>query len=145
MRLMAFLTYDRTIEFLDARPHVQTWADLEAALQEQGRDHVPEEVLVYYRQHWERFRRYLADLDRLRAWAERERGRIDAEIGGRAGRDASAYRKAFAAVAKTSPYPGLIFAALDGRLDVVRMRAAVRNEAEAREAVTRLGLTDEAG
>lgn len=135
MRLMAFCTYERTVEFLDARPHVQSWAGLEAALQEQGSDRVPEEVLVYYREHWERFQRYLADLERLRAWAMAERDRIDAEV-----RGAEPYRRAFAEKAKAGAYPGLVFAALDGRLDMAKMRKAVRNEDEAREAIAALGI-----
>jgi hypothetical protein len=135
MRLMAFCTYERTVEFLDARPHVQSWAGLEAALQEQGSDRVPEEVLVYYREHWERFRRYLADLERLRAWAVAERDRIDAAV-----RGAEPHRKAFADKAKESPYPGLLFSALDGRLDTSRLRKMFPSEREVAEARTRLGL-----
>lgn len=139
MRLMAYCTYERTIEFLDARPYVQTWGDLEAALQEQGRDRVPEEVLVYYQQHWERFQRYLADLDRLRIWAEGVRDSIDTEVRA-AGIEPPAYRGAFAERAKRLAYPGLVFAALDGRLDTAKMRKAIRDEDEARAAIAALGL-----
>jgi hypothetical protein len=140
MRLMAFCTYERTVEFLDARPHVRSWEELEAALQEQGNDRVPEEVLVFYRQHWDRFRRYLAGLERLRAWAEAARENAEAEAGGRAGRDAGAFRKAFAAVAVKAPYPGLLFAALDGRLDTGKLRKMFPNERDVAEALQRLGL-----
>ena len=139
MRLMAFCTYERTVEMLDAQPRIQTWDDLKAILQEQGRDRVPEEVLGFYRQHWDRFQAYLADLEQLRHWALSECSRIDAEIGGKEGRSPGEYRKLFASRAVGSAYSGLLFAALDGRLDVARIRQAVRSEAEAREAVMALG------
>ena len=141
MRLMAFCTYDRTVEFLDAHPGVQTWDNLKESLQKQGSDRVPEEVLVFYREHWDRFQAYLADLERLRQWALTRKEQIDAEIGGPAGRAGGEYRKAFASKVVGSPYSGLLFAALDGRLDLPRLRKSVRSEAEAREALTALGLT----
>jgi hypothetical protein len=140
MRLMAFCTYERTVELIDANPEVRTWDELKTVLQEQGSDRVPEEVLVFYRQHWDRFVAYQADLERLRAWAEAQCLRIDAEIGGREGRSPGEYRKAFAARAVGSPCSGLLFAALDGRLDAARMRKAVRSEAEAREALVAVGI-----
>jgi hypothetical protein len=139
MRLMAFCTYERTVELIDARPHVQSWDDLKAVLQEQGRERVPEEVLGYYRQHWDRFVAYLADLERLRQWAESAREAIDTRIGGRAGREPGAYRKAFAAEAVQLPASSLVFAALDGRLDLPRLRKMIRNDREAREALTAVG------
>ncbi len=135
MRLMAFCTYERTVELIDARPHIRSWEDLRAVLQEQGRERVPEEVLGYYRQHWERYVAYLADLERLRQWAESARATIDARIGGRAGREPGVYRKAFAAEAVRLPAPSLVFAALDGRLDLPRLRKMIRSDREAREAL----------
>ena len=138
MRLMAFCTYERTVELIDANPHVGTWDDLRAVLQEQGRERVPEEVLGYYRQFWERFQTYLADLEQLRAWGEQARQELDARIGGRAGREPGAYRKAFAAEAVKMPLSALVFAALDGRLDLSRLRKMVRTEREAREALAAL-------
>jgi hypothetical protein len=141
MRLMAFCTYERTVELIDALPEVRTWDDLKAILQEQGKDRVPEEVLVFYRQHWDRFASYLADVERLRAWAEEQCRRIEVEIGGREGRPPGDYRKAFAARAVGSPCSALLFAALDGRLDVNRVRKVVRTEAEAREALRTVGLS----
>jgi hypothetical protein len=141
MRLMAFCTYERTVEVIDAHPEWRTWDDLKAYLQAQGREHVPEEVLVYYREHWDRFQAYLADLERLRQWGLSECARIDAEIGGKEGRAPGEYRKLFAARAVGSPYSGLLFAALDGRLDVERLRKAFHSDTEAREAIGALGLT----
>jgi hypothetical protein len=135
MRLMAFCTYERTVDLIDAHAHVRTWDDLRAVLQEQGRERVPEEVLGYYRQHWERFVAYLADLERLRLWGEQACKTVDQRIGGRAGREPGAYRKAFAAEAVKLPLSSLVFAALDGRLDLPRLRKIFRNEREAREAL----------
>jgi hypothetical protein len=141
MRLMAFCTYERTVELVESRPGVRTWADLQAVLQQQGSDRVPEEVLAFYRQHWDRYAAYLADLDRLRQWALARKAEIDAEVGGPAAQDPAAYRKAFAAKAVRLPYSTLVFAARDGRLDAARLRTAARTEAEAREALQTLGLT----
>lgn len=135
MRLMAYCTYDRTIELLDAHPEIRTWDDYERHLQELGRDRVPEEVLGYYREHWERFQKYLADLEVIRRWAEERCAAIDAEIGGKAGRADSEYRKAFAEKAKAEPYSGLLFAARDGRLDVARVRKSVADDKESAEAL----------
>lgn len=145
MRLMAFCTYERTLELIDARPTVQTWDDLRAVLQEQGNERVPEEVLGFYREHWQRYQAYLAALDRLRRWAEAERGRIDAAIGGRAERTPADYRKAFAAQAVTTAHPALVFAALDDRLDTPRLRKIVRDDGEAHTLLNRLGLETVAG
>ncbi|MGL4552957.1 MAG: RNA ligase, partial [Gemmataceae bacterium] len=121
MRLMAFCTYDRTVEMIDGRG-ITSWEQLEATLQEQGKNHVPEEVLVYYREHWERFAAYLADLERVRAWAVGQQDGIDALIGGRAGKEPGAYRRAYAGEATRRKHPALLFAALDGRLDTPRLR-----------------------
>jgi hypothetical protein len=134
MRLMAFCTYERTVDLLDANPDVQTWEALAELLQQQGRDRVPEEVLAFYRQHWERFQLYLSNLDRLRQWAESTRASIEAALGG------SPDRKTFAEKAKTYPYTSLLFAALDSRLDTPRLRKMVRNDHEAIEALTTLGI-----
>jgi hypothetical protein len=133
MRILAFCTYERTVQLLDANPGVRTWEGLRALLQEQGRQRVPEEVLGFYRQHLERFLAYLADLQRLRNWAEETCRRIDAQIGGRGeGPVPTAYRRAFAAQAVQSPQSALLFAALDGRLNEARLRALVRSPDEAR-------------
>lgn len=140
VRLLACCTYERTVEFVDSNPDVRDWQGLEAVLQKQGSDRVPEEVLAFYRQHYDRFRAYLADLEKLRAWAEAARDAIDARIGGRAGKEPGEYRRAFALEAKDVPYSGLLFAALDGKLDVARLRKAVRDDSEAREAIEALKL-----
>lgn len=130
MRLMAFCTYDRTREKIDANG-CRSWEDLRATLQAEGKDHVPEEVLVFYREHWDRFAAYLANLEQIRAWALAECAAVDAAIGGRSGRPPGEYRKAFAAVATRRKHPGLLFAALDGRLDESRLRKIVPTPEEA--------------
>jgi hypothetical protein len=140
MKLMAFCTYERTVELIDANPGVDSWDDLKAVLQEQGRDQVPEEVLTFYRQHWDNFQSYLVDLMRLGKWGESTCQKIDTAIGGRTGRDPGAYRKAFAAQAVTTACPALVFAALDGRVDVPRLRKMARTPDEVAEMLTKVGL-----
>jgi hypothetical protein len=139
MRLMTSCTYEATVAMLDANPQLRGWGELEAHLKEQGRERVPEEVLAFYREHYERFCAYLADLERLRCWAEAACREIDASLGGPAGKDAASYRKAFAARATGSPLPGLLFAQLDGRLDLARLRQSVRSPQEARAALAAVG------
>jgi hypothetical protein len=139
MRLMTSCTYDETVRMLEANPGLTTWEEFAAYLRAQGREKVPEEVLGFYRQHHDAYRAYLADLGRLRAWALTACAEIDAAVGGRAGREPAAYRKEFAARAKGYPLPGLLFSALDGRLDVARLRASVRTPAEARAALAAVG------
>jgi hypothetical protein len=138
MRLMAFCTYQRTVDLLDAAPQVQNWEGLRALLQEQGNERVPEEVLVFYREHYERFRAYLADLETLRRWAESACAAIDASIGGRAGKEPAAYRKAFAEKAKAWPLAKLIFSHLDGRLGLDQLRKSVRSPEEAQVALAQV-------
>ena len=133
MRLMAYCTYDRTVELLDSHPEVRDWAGLEALLRDQGRERVPEEVLGFYREHWERFQAYLADLEQLAKWAEAGRAAIDTELGGKAGKTAAEYRKAYASRAVGQRGRALLFAALDGKLDVARMRRLFPRPQEARE------------
>jgi hypothetical protein len=135
MRAMAECTYDRLVTILTENPHLTTWPEVEAFLIAQGREAVPEEVLAFYRPHYERFAAYLADCDRLRAWAEREYAKLDGQLGGRHERDTPAYRKAFAALAISYPYAGLLFAALDGRLDSKRLRKLIRDPEQAKRAV----------
>jgi hypothetical protein len=133
LKLMTACTYDKTVEILEAHPGWGSWADLEAFLREQGRERVPEEILGFYRAHYDTFQAYLADCDRLRRWAEERCTAIAARIGGREDRSPGEYRKAFATEAIRLPASGLVFAALDGRLDRERLRKSVRTPREARE------------
>jgi len=108
---------------------------LEAYLRGQGREEVPEELLPYYREHHARYAAYLADCERLRAWAAGVAVRLEADLGGRVVHDPRAFRKAFAARATLYPHSGLIFAALDGRLDLARVREYAPTPQEAARAV----------
>jgi hypothetical protein len=140
LKLMTACTYDKTLELLATHPELASWADLETFLRAQGRERVPEEVLGFYRGHYEAFQGYLADCDRLRRWAEERCAEITARVGGRAGRTPGEFRKAFAAEAIRSAASGLVFAALDGRLDQERLRKSVRTPREARELLAEVGL-----
>jgi hypothetical protein len=139
MQLLTSCTYDRTVEMIEAHPHWIGWDDLRAHLQELGRDSVPEEVLAFYQTHHSCYREYLGDLERLRQWGERAFAELEAELGGRAGKEPAAFRKAFAGRAVRSPLSWLLFAALDGRLDVRRVRRTVRSPREAKEALELAG------
>jgi hypothetical protein len=139
LRAMAACTYERLVALLDGNPHLATWPDVEAFLQAQGCEAVPEEVLTFYRPHYERFTAYLTDCDRLRDWATRIHGSLERELGGRRSEDAAAYRKAFAARAIRYPYAGLLFAAFDGRLDRRRIRQIVRDPEDAQQALLAIG------
>ena len=144
MRLMAFCTYDRTVEFIDTHGPVETWDRLRELLQVEGRSRVPEEVLGFYRAHWDRFAAYLADLARLRAWAEARREAI-AEAVRVAGQTPGEFRKAFALRAVAEPVPALVFAALDGRLDTARLRKIASKPEEATEMLGKLGIAEVRG
>jgi RNA ligase len=143
MKLMAFCTYERTLEMIDQKGHIQTWENLRDLLQEQGRSRVPEEILGFYRAHWDRYQAYLADLARLRAWAEGRRDMLSEAVR-IAGQPAHEFRKAFAARAIAEPSPALVFAALDGRLDAARLRKIVRSPEEAKEMLGKLGIAGQA-
>jgi hypothetical protein len=130
MRMMAFCTYDRTVEWIDCHA-ITSWQQLEEVLQSQGKAQVPEELLGTYRQYWERFVAYLSDLQRIGQWAEAQRDAIDCIVGGSAGKDPATYRRLFAREAARRTHPGLIFAALDGKLDVARMRKRIPTPEEA--------------
>lgn len=141
MRIMAECTYDNLVAVMDANPHLQSWQDVETVLRARGRDEMPEEILILYRPHYERFAAYLADCDRLRQWATQTHAELDRQLGGRAGKDLKTYRKSYAARATAFPHANLLFAALDGRLDRQRMRRLIRDPDEARQALRDLALT----
>ena len=141
MKLMAFCTYDRTLEMID-QGRITEWESLRDHLQEQGRSRVPEEILGFYRAHWDRFQAYLADLARLRAWAEGRREALSEAVRV-AGQPAHEFRKAFAARAVGEPSSALVFAALDDRLDTPRLRKIVRSPEEAAEMLGKLDIAGE--
>ena len=135
LKLVMTCTYARTVEMMDAN-NLTTWAELEAHLRNLGREQVPEEVLAFYREHFDAHAKYLADCSRLAEWgnatgAELLRDAV-ADVGDA---DRRALRKAFAARAATHPLRALLFAAFDGRLTVAVVRAIARTPAEAAELV----------
>lgn len=139
LKLVVTCTYDRTVEMFDTHPEWTGWADLEAHLRSLGREQVPEEVLGFYREHYDAFAAYLANCEQLRVWA----ARVSAEV--RRGAEAEAgigndrlLRKCFAARAVALPNKALLFTAFDGRLDLKTVREFARTPDEAREALARV-------
>ena len=139
LKLVVTCTYARTVEMIDAHPEWAGWGDVEAHLRSLGREQVPEEVLGFYREHYDAFAAYRADCERLRAWAQARGAEVRAEAEAEAGTgNDRLLRKCFAARAVKSPLKALLFAAFDGALDVAAVRAFARTPDEAREAVARL-------
>jgi hypothetical protein len=135
MRLLASCTYPATAEMLDAHPELTTWPEFEAFLQFQGRDRIPEEVLAYFRPHFETHQTYLAGCERLRQKTMVLLADVEHRLGGQ--RDQEGYRKAFAGAVAKHPLAPLLFSALDGRLDLERIRRHCPDLAELR---AKLGL-----
>lgn len=140
MRARAECTYESLVALLDDNPHLTSWPQAEAFLKARGREAAPEEVLSFYRQHYQRFMAYLADCERLRQWAMQVQEQIDRQLGGRHSKDAASYRKSYAALATRYRHATLLFAALDGRLDRDRIRRLVPDAEQARQALRELDL-----
>jgi hypothetical protein len=140
LKLVVTCTYARVVEMIDGHPEWTGWPDVEAHLRALGRERVPEEVLGFYREHYDAFAAYLADCARLRAWAlgAAARVRVEAEAAAGAGSD-RLLRKCFAARAGALPHRALVFAAFDGRLDAAAVRRFARTPEEARAAAAALG------
>ncbi len=139
LKLVVTCTYDRTVELIDAHPHWKEWADVEAHLRSLGREQVPEEVLGFYREHYDVYASYIADCERLRDWACARGAEVRKEAEAEAGiGNDRLLRKCFAARAVKMPLKPLLFAALNGRLDISAVRQFARSPAEARDAVTQL-------
>lgn len=140
MRAIADCTYENFAALMNGKEHLNSWAAVEAFLRAQGREAMPEEVLPFYRPHYERFAAYLADCERLRQWAMRTHDELVRQLGGTAGQDAADYRKRFAALARRYRHAALLFAALDGRLDCQRLRRLFRDPKQAQQALSDLEL-----
>jgi len=138
LRAMALCSYDRAEAMLDARPDLRTWDDFEAHLRSLGRDEVPEEILPYYRPHFERYWAYLAVCEQLRAWAVRRVVTVNAGLDPALNHGTPAHRKAFAVAVVGTPGMPLLFSALDGRLDLTALRRIARDLDEARELFARV-------
>ena len=139
LKLVVTCTYARTVELMDAHPDWTGWADVEAHLRSLGREQVPEEVLGFYREHYDAFAAYITDCQTLRAWALIRGMEVRKEAEAEAGTENERLlRKCFASRAVKSPLKALLFAAFDGALDVAAVRQFARTPQEAREAVARL-------
>ncbi|AWM38948.1 RNA ligase [Gemmata obscuriglobus] len=139
LKLVVTCTYDRTVEMFDAHPDWTGWADLETHLRSLGREQVPEEVLGFYREHYDTFAAYLANCEQLRVWA----AKVGAEVRRAAETEAGTgndrlLRKCFAARAVAFPNRALLFTAFDGRLDLKAVREFARTPDEARAALARV-------
>jgi hypothetical protein len=138
LRAMACCTYDAVLAILKEHPEIAAWSDLEAHLRGLGREAVPEEILPFYRPHFEHYHAFRTTCEAVRVEAHRilddlkKRMPADAEPG------TSAYRKAFAALAVPTPFSALLFKALDGQLDLDRVCLHLRSLDEAREKLTQL-------
>jgi hypothetical protein len=140
LKLVVTCTYARVVEMIDAHPEWEAWGDMESHLRALGRERVPEEVLDFYREHYDAFAAYIADCERLRAWATEVAARVRAEAEAEAGTSNDRLlRKCFAARAVKLPHKGLIFAAFDRQLDIAAVRQFARTPDEAKEAVGTLG------
>jgi hypothetical protein len=138
LKLVMTCTYPRTVEMMDTHG-LRTWPELEAHLRNLGREQVPEEVLAFYREHYDLHARYLSDCERLRSWGVQSAAAVRVEAVTAVGdADPRALRKAFAERVKTHPLRALLFAAYDGRLTTDVMRTIARTPTEAVELATRL-------
>jgi hypothetical protein len=135
LKLVVTCTYDRVAELVYAHPEWRGWADCEAHLLALGRESVPEEVLGFYREHFDAFAAYRADCEVLRARASEVAARVKAEAEAEVGSsDPRAVRKCFAARVAGLPLKPLLFAAFDGRLSEATVRAFARTPEDARAA-----------
>lgn len=135
LKLMVRCTYGATVEMLDAQEACPTWPEFEAILQQQGSDKVPEEVLGLYREHFDAFMAYRADCERLRRWAIVRLGELRARL---TETDPRTLRKLFAELARAEPHPALLFAALDGKLSLSKVREYASDPGEARAALVKI-------
>ncbi|MCE9567583.1 MAG: hypothetical protein K8U57_36750 [Planctomycetes bacterium] len=140
LKLVVTCTYDRTAEIVDVHPEWTNWQDFETHMRGLGREQVPEEVLDFYREHYDAHTAYLADCERLRAWGAETAARVLAEARAEAGNppDPRLLRKCFAARAVKLPLRPLLFAAFDGELTIATVRKIASSPAEAREALGKI-------
>jgi hypothetical protein len=128
LKMTVTCSYARTAELIDTHPEWQGWADMEAYLQSLGNDQVPEEVLGFYREHFDTHQTYLSDCRRLLAWATAEAETIRTTL---PADDERAMRKAFAARVVGRPLSPLLFAAFGGKLTLGVVRGVVKTPEEA--------------
>lgn len=128
LRMTVTCSYARTAEMIDAHPEWTGWADMEAYLQSLGNDQVPEEVLGFYREHFDTHQKYLADCRRLLAWATAEAAAVREQL---PPGDERALRKAFAVRVVGRPMNALLFAAFGGKLTLDVVWGIVKTPEEA--------------
>jgi hypothetical protein len=140
LKLVVTCTYSKTVEMMEAHPEWTGWPDMELHLRGLGREQVPEEVLEFYKEHYDTHAGYLSDCERLRNWAQNLAERVLTEVRAETSepQERRLLRKAFAARAIKLPLSPLLFSAFDGRLDVDGVRQFARTPAEAREALSKL-------
>ncbi len=137
MRLFAYCTYDRTREFLEANPSIETWPQLREFLMRQGSDEVPEEVLGAYKAHfnvWLGYRKACQDLLRD-ADAVYQQRLVESPMPSRDD-DPQGYkdwRRAYAKWVKTTAgaVGWLFFSLADGKLTMERLHERLGGDAEA--------------
>lgn len=137
LKLVVTCTYARTVEMIEGHPEWMSWSDMEQHLRGLGREQVPEEVLDFYREHYDTHAGYLVNCRGLQVWAQNYAEKILAEIRTEMGEspDPRLLRKTYAAQVVKLPLRALLFAAFDGRLDLTGVRLLARTPAEAREAI----------
>lgn len=138
LRAMALCSYGRAEEILTDHPDLRTWEGFEAHLRGLGRDVVPEEILPYYRPHFERYWAYVGVCEQIQAWAQARLREVMATLDPTLVPGTPAHRKAFAVAVAGKPGMPLLFSALDGRLDLVATRRIARDLDEARALLTQL-------
>jgi hypothetical protein len=136
MKLMVHCTYLATVEMLDSFASLPSWSEFEAFLRTQGTDKVPEEVLGLYKEHYDAFIAYRERCETLMKWAMAKCAEVKGMIVNSG--DARVIRKEFAERVKVLPHSGLLFCALDGRLDLARVRQFASSPQEVDEAVDRI-------
>ncbi len=136
LKLVVTCTYARTVEMIESHPEWSCWPDMEAHLRSLGREQVPEEVLDFYREHYNVYAEYLANCERLGIWAATVASEVRSQAQAEAGEgNDRLLRKCFAARAVKLPLKALLFAAFDGQLDLESVRQFARTPEEAKDAV----------
>lgn len=132
LKAMALCSYERAVALLDEHPGITTWDAFADHLRSLGTETVPEEILPYYRPHFDAYRAYLAACEQLRTAALAETEVVVAKLPRDLVKGTPAYRKAFATAVAGRPAARLLFVALDGRLDLTATRRMARalDEAE---------------
>lgn len=112
LRMMTHCTYDRTVEIVEQNG-IQDWAQLERHLKSMGSDKVPEEVMTAYGEHYNQYLTNYWRAETVVMFVTAKRMQICNQIGYELSKEK---RKEYALLAKSYPYPGLLFQSLDNKL-----------------------------